>query len=198
MKGTGERAENDLQQRTSEGGSASAEKARESKPSNPDHVMKGTGERAENDLQQRTSESGSASVERNGEQMGNGGRASRMRQYEDDQGAYTTESLEGGNIQYAIDLGFGVPEKVRSYADRKPTWREKARSYDRKPTYDPQQPLGKQMDDAIRRECFKEGKPVCGKGKRKATVALSMGVSIENKVFCTAWKQRMQSWPGGW
>jgi hypothetical protein len=53
MKGTGERAENDLQQRTSEAGSASAEKARESKPRDPDHVMKGTGERAENDLQQR-------------------------------------------------------------------------------------------------------------------------------------------------
>ena len=44
------------------GGSASAEKARESKPRNPDHVMKGTGVRAENDLEQRCSEGGSASV----------------------------------------------------------------------------------------------------------------------------------------
>jgi hypothetical protein len=56
MKGTGERAENDLQQRTSEAGSASVEKARGSEPRDPDHVMKGTGKRAANDLQQRTSE----------------------------------------------------------------------------------------------------------------------------------------------
>jgi hypothetical protein len=54
------------------------------------------------------------------------------------------------------------------------------------------------MDDAIRRECFKEGKSVCGKGERKATLALSMGVPVKNKVFCTAWKLRMESWPGGW
>jgi hypothetical protein len=44
------------------GGTASVEKARESKPRSSYHVMKGTGDRAENDLQQRTSEAGSASA----------------------------------------------------------------------------------------------------------------------------------------
>jgi hypothetical protein len=39
------------------------------------------------------------------------------------------------------------------------------------------------MDEAIRRECFKEGKPVCGKGKRKATVALGMGLGDKQGVL---------------
>jgi hypothetical protein len=97
----------------------------------------------------------------------------------DDQcGADTTESLEGVNAQYAIDLGLGIPA-------------------DRKPKYDPLE-LGKQMDDAIRRECFKDGKSVCGKGKRKAAVALSMGVGVQNKQFSAAWAHRKKNWPGGW
>jgi hypothetical protein len=54
------------------------------------------------------------------------------------------------------------------------------------------------MDDAIRRECFKEGKSVSGRGKRKAVVALSMDFKVNNKRFCTAWKHQMKSWPGGW
>ena len=53
-------AENDLEQRCSEGGSASVNSARESKPRDPEHVMKGTGVLAENDLEQRCSEGGSA------------------------------------------------------------------------------------------------------------------------------------------
>ena len=85
----------------------------ESEPRDPDHVMKGTGERAENDLQQRTSEAGSASVASCAL-----ARAQRRRNEDDQGGAYTTESLEGGNTQYAIDLGLGFP----SYADRKPKY----------------------------------------------------------------------------
>jgi hypothetical protein len=42
------------------GGKKSAEKARESKPRDPNHLMKGTGVLAENDLEQRCSEGGSA------------------------------------------------------------------------------------------------------------------------------------------
>jgi hypothetical protein len=76
-------------------------------------------------------------------------------------------------------------------------WRSFSGAPKRKPKYELLE-LGKQMDDAIIRECFKEGKSVCEKAKRKATVALSMGVLKTNKVFCTAWKQRMKSWPGGW
>jgi hypothetical protein len=68
-----------------------------------------------------------------------------------DQGAYTTEGLEGDNVQYAKDLGLGVPK------------------------YDLLE-LGKQMDDAIRRECFKEGKLVSGKRKRRATVGFEHGL----------------------
>jgi hypothetical protein len=98
-----------------------------------------------------------------------------MRRNEDDQ--YTTECLEGGNTQYAIGLGLGVPKK---------------------PKYDLLE-LGKQMDDAIRRECFKEG-TICFpvRKKRKAIVALSMDFVVKNKWFCTVWKQRVKSWPGGW
>ena len=101
----------------------------------------------------------------------------RRKRNEDDQGAYTTEDLEGGNTQYAIDLGLGVPKK---------------------PKYDLLE-LGKQMDDAIRRECFKEG-TICFpvRKKRKAIVALSMDFVVKNKWFCTVWKQRVKSWPGGW
>jgi hypothetical protein len=66
-------------------------------------------------------------------------------------------------------LGLGVPKK-------------------KKPKYDLLE-LGKQMDDAIRRELFKEDKPDPGKVKRKAIVAFSMGVQVKNVVFCTAWKQ---------
>jgi hypothetical protein len=57
MKGTGERAENDLEQRCSEGGSASVEKARESKPRNPDHVM-ADGTKPKHQLQQTQSSAG--------------------------------------------------------------------------------------------------------------------------------------------
>jgi hypothetical protein len=67
-----------------------------------------------------------------------------------------------------------------------------------KPKYDLLE-LGKQMDDAIRRECFKEG-TICFpvRKERKAIVALSMDFVVKNKWFCIVWKQRMKSWPGGW
>jgi hypothetical protein len=131
---------------------------------------------------------GHASVESHGEQMRNGGQATalanaqrRRKRNEDDQGAYTTEGLEGGNTQYAIYLGLGVPKK---------------------PKYDLLE-LGKQMDDAIRRECFKEG-IICFpvRKKRKAIVALSTDFKMTSKcatsACCTVWKQRVKSWPGGW
>ena len=53
------------------------------------------------------------------------------------------------------------------------------------------------LDETIRRECFKDGKSVCGKGKRKAAVALSMGVGVQNKQFSAAWVRRKKNWPGG-
>jgi hypothetical protein len=37
------------------------------------------------------------------------------------------------------------------------------------------------MDDAIRRECFKEDKPVSGKRKRKVIVALSFEHGLRGK-----------------
>jgi hypothetical protein len=98
----------------------------------------------------------------------------------EDQKVYEVGYFEGHSSQHLRDLGLGFSSQSQ-----------------RKPKYELLE-LGKQMDDAILRECFKEGKSVCGKVKRKAAVALSMGVPVKTKVFCTAWKQRMKSWPGGW
>ena len=122
-----------------------------------------------NQWQETTSKGGTVAA------VANAGR--RRKRNEDDQGAYTTEDLEGGNTQYAIDLGLGVPKK---------------------PKYDLLE-LGKKMDDAIRRECFKEG-TICfpARRERKAIVALSMGFKVRNKWFGIVWKQRVSSWPGGW
>jgi hypothetical protein len=87
---------------------------------------------------------GLASVEKNGEQMRNGGLAggpatalanAQRRRNEDDQGAYTTESLEGGNMQYAIGIGLGVHTKPKP---RKP----------RKPSYDPIE-FGRKIEVAV-------------------------------------------------
>jgi hypothetical protein len=160
----------DLEQRTSQGGFASVEQRKESPPRDPNHKM-ADGSAPENDLQQFTSESGNA-----------GSKNRQQRLKGEDQKVYEVGYFEGHSSQHLRDLGLGVS----SNADSR-----------RKPKYDLLE-LGKKMDEAITRECFKEGKSVCGKGKRKAAVALSMGVLIENKVFCTAWKQRMKSWPGGW
>jgi hypothetical protein len=70
--------------------------------------------------------------------MRNGGLAcalaiAQRRRNEDDQGAYTTERLKGGNAQYAIGLGLGVPKKPK------------------KPKYDLLE-LGKQMDHGRRNQ----------------------------------------------
>jgi hypothetical protein len=60
-----------MEQRCSEGGTASVEKARESKPRNSDHVVKTTGMLAANDLEQRFSEGGISDSKK-------GGTASKM------------------------------------------------------------------------------------------------------------------------
>jgi hypothetical protein len=63
------------------------------------------------------------------------------------------ERLEGDNAQYAIGLGLGV-------LNLKPP-------KDRKPKYGLLD-LGKQMDDAIRREFFKEDKLVPGNREKES------------------------------
>jgi hypothetical protein len=121
---------------------------------------------------------GLASVELHGDQMRNGGRASRKRRNED--GQYTTERLEGDNAQYAIGLGLGVHTKP------KPKPRKPRGQY--KPRYDPIE-FGREMDVKIS-EFFEVGKRLPGRRQmRKALLADSMGLSKKSKKFCTAWDQ---------
>jgi hypothetical protein len=114
------------QEQAQRGGCASF--VSQSKAAPTDTFVMADGITKPNNQWQETSSSGGlvgglASVEANGEQMRNGGLAggptaalknAQRRRNEDDQGAYTTERLEGDNAQYAIGLGLGVNTKRKS------------------------------------------------------------------------------------